>query len=214
MIGMVGLDKVLDAGCGFGQWSMALSRLNNNVIAVDVDMNRLNILEDIRNAKNAGNIEIVHSPLEKMAIGDEYCDGVLCYGALFCTDWKKTVREIARVTKKGGIIYLNANGVGWYLHLWLNRYNEINGYSPRHYAAKTFLNTIEYEMSKKYAPQYGDIIIERDDLLMEIENNGLTMIACGDEGTVNIHADKAKITPFFKGEYNGLPGTYELLAKR
>ena len=40
-IGFVGKTQVLDAGCGFGQWSLAMAGLNHRVWAVDIDCRRL-----------------------------------------------------------------------------------------------------------------------------------------------------------------------------
>src|SRR5690349_18939652 len=35
-VGMSGHDHVVDAGCGFGQWTMVLAALNRKVTAIDV----------------------------------------------------------------------------------------------------------------------------------------------------------------------------------
>ncbi|MDP2193596.1 MAG: hypothetical protein Q8K36_03625, partial [Alphaproteobacteria bacterium] len=34
-------ERILDAGCGYGQWSLALSQLNKEVYACDADHKRV-----------------------------------------------------------------------------------------------------------------------------------------------------------------------------
>ena len=40
-IGFSGEEMVLDAGCGYGQWSLALSELNKNVESLDFSKKRI-----------------------------------------------------------------------------------------------------------------------------------------------------------------------------
>ena len=43
LIGFENKEKILDAGCGFGQWTRILSELNENIYAMDSEYYRINI---------------------------------------------------------------------------------------------------------------------------------------------------------------------------
>ncbi|MDG1326163.1 MAG: hypothetical protein P8P49_10370 [Opitutales bacterium] len=47
MINFTGGEKVLDAGCGFGQWSVALAEQNNQVESIDPCNLRIETLRKI-----------------------------------------------------------------------------------------------------------------------------------------------------------------------
>ena len=46
-IGFNEKGKVLDAGCGYGQWSMALECLNNYVTGVDIEPKRIEFCKSL-----------------------------------------------------------------------------------------------------------------------------------------------------------------------
>ena len=55
-IGFQDMDRVLDAGCGFGQWALVMAGMNREVHAIDVDPSRVEFLCEMV-AQGAGRVE-------------------------------------------------------------------------------------------------------------------------------------------------------------
>ena len=212
-IGFLQRGKILDAGCGFGQWSVELARHNPSLCAIDMQPLRLKILAEIVEQLGLDNVETKKSRLEELPYDDNTFDGIFCYGVISCTDWKKTLGEFARVLKKDGILYLTANGLGWYLNLWKNRPHETTDYNPRENAALSFWNTTEYEATGK-PPARAHIIIEVEEMTEAIKERGLTLLEQGGEGTICINKNSCRPEPFFSGTYFGEVGVYEIVATK
>jgi SAM-dependent methyltransferase len=211
-IAFSGLGHVLDAGCGFGQWTLALSELNESVSACDISTARISALQKLSLAIERNNIEAKVSTFKPLRYPEAHFDAVFCYSVLPCVAWHEALREIHRVTKPGGTVYVNANGVGWYVHLWLNSPNQSEGYDPRKFAADTFVQTVEYERTGKF--EGGNLIIEKDNLVSFLSGLGFVQIITSGEGMLELGSNKSCPTPFFKSEYYGLPGVYEVLARK
>ncbi|HEY0085340.1 MAG TPA: class I SAM-dependent methyltransferase, partial [Allosphingosinicella sp.] len=67
-IGFAGLGNVLDAGCGFGQWSLPLAAANRHVTAVDVSAIRIRTLADVAEHFGVANLTTAVSSLEAMPL--------------------------------------------------------------------------------------------------------------------------------------------------
>lgn len=210
-IGFENLGKVLDAGCGFGQWTLALSGLNEKVIGTDISSIRLAVAKDLAQEEGLSNAEFRFATLEKQPFDDETFDAVFCYGAIFISDPKKVLNEFFRVLKPGGKIYTNANGLGWSLNLWKNEPNKTADYNPRINVAKAFQNTVDYLSGKPKGE--GQLIIEKKEMVSWMEEIGFQIDDIGAEGTL-IKNSVFRSNPFFKGEYFGFDGVYEILAKK
>lgn len=208
--GFKGFEHVLDAGCGFGQWSLVLSDLNKKVSSIEFQKNRVNSAKEIAKELNKENIDFTQGSIENLPYGDGSFDAVFCYGVLFLTDWKKSLSEFCRVLKPNGKIYVNANGNGWYYNLIINEHNKTIDYNPREYAIDAFLNTERYNNNKKLYKSGHDVIIEKTEIRSEMKHLGFTDIQIDGEGKIN--AKNAH--PFFKEEYFGEVGCYELIAKK
>lgn len=209
--GFEGKSRVLDAGCGFGQWTTAMATINDQVVAIDVSLDRTRFVSLARDVNNLDNIYVTQGRLDALGFGPGSFDAVFCYGALFLTDWKNTLKEFSRVLVSGGRLYVNANGIGWYKHLWYNEHNKTDGYDPKLVAAKAFMNTWRYGSGLE--PDDGvDIMIEPDELRERLSLNGFTDITTAAEGRLNFSGDDGEIEPFFKGEYMGDLGVYEVVA--
>ncbi len=212
-VGLVHRARVLDAGCGFGQWSLQLAGSNDAVDALDVDPRRLALLDHLAGALGVANLRTHQGRLEALPFDDGQFDGVLCYGAIFCTDWKQALRELARVLGPEGRLYVTGCGLGWYLHLWKDRPNATADHDPRETAAHSFLNTIAYARTPGPSER-GHVIIERPEMLEEIARHPLHVVGQGDEGTVHLDPAAPNPKPFFRGSYEGHPGCYEIVADK
>lgn len=212
-INFINKKAVLDYGCGFGQWSLALSKLNKNVYSCDISKVRCNFLNYTIKEKSIPNIEVKSCAPAKIPYEKNKFDALFCYGVLFCGNWKKLINEFKRVLKPNGILYLNANDIGWYVYLWEKERNKSFDYSPRQTVAETFINTIEYSKNKNFIPKNGQIIIEKDDLIDYLKKSSFKNIEIGKEGKINKNK-KIKPISFFKGNHKGMNCVYEIIAKK
>ena len=70
-------NKVLDVGCGFGQWSIALSLLNKEVNSIDQSEKRIKILNEIISCCDLNNIRTNIIPVEKIPYKSKSFDALL-----------------------------------------------------------------------------------------------------------------------------------------
>lgn len=121
-IKQIGLSgrAVLDAGCGMGNWSMALARFYDHVLSLDIEQPRLMVLSSIID-RFRDRIQPIHGSLEQMPFPDDHFDTIFCNGVIFLTDYRKTLDEFCRVLRKGGNLYLTYNSLEWWKHLLLDR---------------------------------------------------------------------------------------------
>jgi SAM-dependent methyltransferase len=210
--GLTGMGDVLDAGCGYGQWSMALARHNTRVHALDISPERLMFLDAAISDFGLSGISVHRGAAWKTGLPDASMDGVFCYGVIFLTPWRETLAEFARVLRPGGRLYVTANGLGWYKHLWRTGHNATSDYDPRMKAATVLLNTLRYERGLPLEPRC-DILIEPAEMLAELDRLGFTECRQGAEGTLS-GPDDLEGRPFFQGEYDGDIGIYEVMASK
>jgi SAM-dependent methyltransferase len=203
-------NHVLDAGCGFGQWSIALSTLNTQVSSCDAASNRVQYLSDLINLNNIKNINPREGVIDQLPYQDETFDAVFCYGVIFLTPWKTSLSELIRVLKPKGKVYVNANGLGWYKNLWYNRPNATTDYDPKEIAAHTLLNTYKYETNQTvHFP--ASLLIEPTQIINELRNLGMKNIVWDGEGLIG-NSNNTKT--FFQKEYLNDIGVYEVIAEK
>lgn len=206
--------RVLDAGCGFGQWALALAMSNARVDAVDVAGDRLIVLDALAHALGLDNVSAKHGSLDALPFEDGQFDALFCYGAIFLTDWRRAVREFARVLEPGGRIYVCANGLGYLLNLWTNQPNASDANDTRMWAAKGLFQSWVYERSGK-TTESASLIIDPSDMVAEFKEAGFTDMVRADEGRYCAPGIAAPLTaPFFEGTYMGQVGVYEIVARR
>jgi len=118
--GLTKRNHVLDAGCGYGAWTYALSKLNGLVIGIEKDNRKAELATDIVE-ENAGNAEIFNCDIKDMcyqSYADEYFDGILCFHTIYYThDWKKTLHELNNLMTMSGIMYINIATKACFLYM-------------------------------------------------------------------------------------------------
>jgi SAM-dependent methyltransferase len=105
--------RALDAGCGAGQWSIALAQRFERVDAVDLKRQRLAVLRAVACRMGVANVAACLGSLEQLPYGDGTFDAVFCYGVIMFTQVERALGELHRVLRPGGRLYLCANADGW-----------------------------------------------------------------------------------------------------
>ncbi|MFC1935439.1 class I SAM-dependent methyltransferase, partial [Chloroflexota bacterium] len=103
-IDFVGKERVLDAGCGFGQWSAALASTNGQVLGVDFSDSRVHVAESLW--RHFPNLSFLAGNVEGLPLSSESMDAVFSYSVIYFADPAKVVREMHRVLKPQGRMYI------------------------------------------------------------------------------------------------------------
>lgn len=213
-LGFDGRQRVLDAGCGFGQWTLALSCMCEYVHAVDESTERLLFLRELVNRTEAQNIAVENSCLTILNYPDNFFDCIFTYNVLTMVPWREVTKEFYRVLKPGGFLYANASSIGWQLHLWHTAHNAIDGYDPRRLVGQAFHKTLDYERGLPLQ-NTADLIIPPEDIVTHLQLEGFENVLWGAEGTLTL-PDYNGPAPkrFYEGEYFGNTGIYDVLAQK
>ena len=96
--------RILDVGCGLGEYMQALARRGCNILGIDI--NRL----ALRVAVTGGN-QVAAADAMKLPFADETFDGLLCHKTLYLfTDLPAAAEELARVIRPGGrLVFSTSN---------------------------------------------------------------------------------------------------------
>jgi len=207
-LGFAGGERGLDAGCGGGQWSFALAGMCREVWGIDVSLERVDACTRIAEGMHKTNVHFVHGGLERLPFGRATFDRVLCYSVLNLVHYENAIEELARVTRPGGLVYINANGIGRYVHDIVHRRNPAPDFDPRRYSLLTLWNTLSGRRSG-LSPRAGGVVAFRGRIGRLLADAGFAVMASGPEGTLLGGGE-----PFLAGSYAGLPSAFDVLARR
>jgi ubiquinone/menaquinone biosynthesis C-methylase UbiE len=211
-MGFVGLEKILDAGCGMGQWSLALASKNDHVFGVDVSEDRARIAAKMNHGLGAMNTAFSVQSVERLAFRRGAFDGIYCYSVLYTTEHRATLREFHRVLRPGGLLHICGNGIGWYLRNVILGSRKSLSYDVRQGALAALRNTLLLALSGSTTSGIETIISSRK-LEAELRELGFQQIRRGAEGTLGVQPG-APISPFFPKHWLGLEYVYEIAAVR
>jgi SAM-dependent methyltransferase len=107
-------DRVLDAGCGPGRFTIELARLEARIVAVDVspgqlELHRLHVGE--AGAEDAVEERLVADICDLGTFGDDVFDVTVCFGgplSYVLDEAPRALAELARVTRPGGRLLVSA----------------------------------------------------------------------------------------------------------
>jgi len=111
---------VLDAGCGVGNWAIALARRFRHVEALDNDAERVGVLTGLA-PYVGGNLSPKVGSVTDLPYEAGAFDAVFCNGVVFLTDTEVALSEFSRVLRPGGTLYVTYNGPDWWRHLIRDR---------------------------------------------------------------------------------------------
>lgn len=208
-IGFTGLERVVDAGCSGGRWTLALATLNAKVEAFDFDQKKVSFVEDMIKSNHAGsNASVFCGSTENLPFENESVDAIFCYSVIMFVDLDKTLTEFSRVLKKKGRLYINYNHWGWYLNMMLNR-------GLFKLKKRNFMTGLLYSCRTLLPKRNKNFVITNDFFRSKLNEYGLDIIEKKPEGHINISGDDKKtITPIHKPYQYGLPSVVEVLAQK
>jgi len=212
-IQFVSKEKVLDAGFGMGQWAVELSKLNSEVHGIEYAQNRVDAVNEIVELLGINNTKLIQGSIEELPYEDNYFDAVFCYGVIFCTDYKKSLKEFYRVLKPGGKLYFSANGLGWSLYCIIEQHNKSESYDPRYYAIENISNTLNYIENEKFTHGF-QVIIDRNSLMKNLEKIGFENVIIKSEGHINLIEPERNLSFYERKEYLGHDFIFEVLTTK
>ena len=99
--------RVLEYGCGGGQWSRWLAEAGARPIGLDLSFNQLRHAAALRERTGAA-FALVNADAERAPFADGSFDLVMCdHGAMTFGDPDRTVPEVARLLRPGGAFVFN-----------------------------------------------------------------------------------------------------------
>jgi len=103
LLGNVRGKRVLELGCGAADWSIALAREGARAVGIDFSSERLK--QARAGVSRAGApVELVQASAESVPYPNRYFDvGLSDYGATTFTNPRRTIPEVGRVLRTGGI---------------------------------------------------------------------------------------------------------------
>ncbi len=111
--------KILDAGCGEGRNLVYFIQNNYNVAGIDSNPGAINMLQFVARSLNpaTAKTQFIEGKIEAMPYPDEEFDVLICSAVLHFAEnhghFENMIKEICRVTKKQGMIFIRtASSIG------------------------------------------------------------------------------------------------------
>jgi len=206
MLDFTNKERVLDAGCGMGQWAIAISDLNKYVEGIDIHSTRLLSGKSIAQSMNRKNICFQYSATEELPFQNDTFDLIFCYGVFMFTDMKKTLKEFYRVLRPGGRVYINSNTYGWYVHMLVDRGLRKRNLREIRNALKLILRGL--------AGSQRNAMTSHGTLVRRFEKTGFKLMQDALEGCLVVNKAVARAEPIYKSYHYGLPAIREYLLEK
>lgn len=200
-LGFVDLPTVLDAGSGYGQWALPLARYNRIVWGVEPDEARVRAATALARLKDVRNVCFLAGSLESLDFPDGHFDGIFCTNTLHRTEEAKTLDEFKRLLKPGGLLYINFNTLGWFLHLFGRHGILRRNKNALHHATTALKNFAQGHKAGPHPVSVGG-------LRRQLCQRGFQLLALGADGQIRtVDCSQPQPDP-------GSPGVWEVLARK
>jgi ubiquinone/menaquinone biosynthesis C-methylase UbiE len=167
---------IVDLGCGAGTYCLFLRKKGFRIIGLDYC---LPILRRAQELQGDESIQLLNGDAYNLPLSDRSVEGVVCVGVLqTLSDEKRALKEMSRVLKPGGVLFLdgiNALGVNelmkWksgnqlraYNPFTLRKYLERNGFQclkiTGTYILPSFLPSLESYLESKRIFEKMDVLL-------------------------------------------------------
>lgn len=214
-IGFVGHECVLDAGCGFGQWSVALSETNAHVVGTDIDLKRIDVSTAVSSELGISNLEFHVTPMDGPDFGDSKFDAIFSYGALPLSPYKKTLKAFHRLLKTGGLLYFSSYDLGWMIYNIVDIHNPATDFDPRQWGIDSIQHTLNYLGGGEFVQRSprDSLLVPQATVKDDLISLGFEIMSiCGD-GKTSIFGDFGQ-EAFFPETKFGLPAVYEVVCRK
>lgn len=215
-LGLTNFRNVLDVGCGFGQWSIALAEFNISVTGIDIDQQRVSISNDICHYLEMDNINFIQGEMDKIVSPPNSFDLIFSYGALPLSPFVSTLQTFYHLLMPGGTLYFSAYGLGHMLNNILHPRNATSDFSPREWAISAIDSTLNYLYSGHFsqASPRDSLFIPKKIAYRILEDSGFCDIRIFPEGSYSCSPEIATY-PFAPSQYNqDYEAVYEVLCRK
>ncbi len=208
MVDCTGYENVLDAGCGYGQWSLVLSEKNSYVTGIDHNDKMIEASRALNQHLKRKNVNFMKGSLPRLDFKSHSFDFVWCWSVLMFVNRTEAFKEFYRILKPGGRIFIGAmNSPGRVF------YKLRNSLSPRSFnfqRAVSSLITLIEGGKPEAIPNHMSI----GKCSAFCKNNGFKLIACALDGEINqTKLSSAEIPPLF-GKTFKFESNIEFLAEK
>jgi ubiquinone/menaquinone biosynthesis C-methylase UbiE len=207
-VGLGSGERLLDAGCGLGQWSFAAAMEHDDVVGVDVSEARVAACSRLSHLSGLTNCSFHQASLECLPFADATFDSVVSYSVLYFTDFALSLTELARILRPGGKLYFSTNDIGRFVVDIIENPNPAPDFYPRLYGLATIARTILERLTGKrwFA---GAVAMSERRTALALKRAGFEILEIGPEGTLGL-GDK----PMQRGQYAGITAVFDVLARR
>ena len=209
MVGFTDADHVLDAGCGYGQWSVALANANRRVSACDRDAGMLKIAGVMaRRGGVADRFDLrSHDLNAPLPYADASFDAVWCWGVIMFVDRDLTLREFNRVLRPGGRLLLGAvNSTGRWVYKLIAAANPLRydkmvvNMSLRALRQGHRFDAFPSLLTMRMAPGF-------------LKHYGFEVLAAGIDGHIDTRGTRRRLS-MFPPRFMGIANNIEVLARK
>ena len=211
VINFIGYNHVLDAGCGFGQYSFILSQHNKKVSAIDLNRNYIEIARSISKLFNSENISFNQGDLHKINANSQKFDAIFCYGVLMYTKENEVLKEFSRILKPGGQLYICSDGPGLPFYKIITLGIKKLELRPILSGINLLIQSIWVNGFRKYI--LYPTFMTKNNILKLLKSNNFTVQYYGPDGSYG-NLNNKYFTAHCGKTYFGLPHDYEIIATK
>lgn len=206
-VGFTSGGSLLDAGCGFGQWSLAAATYRN-VTGVDISPMRIAVCQSLARHLKYDNSVFLEGSLHSLPFPNATFDAAISYSALYFTDFERSIAELGRVLRPGAKLYISTNDIGRFLMDVVENKNSTADFNVRLYGIATLARTMIERITRLRAFP-GTVAMSEARTLGALARHGFKILESGPEGTLG-RGD----TPMQRGRYGWFTAVFDVLACR